>query len=71
MMNKTGSTAGDGDAIMESSVGKLTVPRFVGPLQSQRQPRNANSNQQDVTSGWLTTASIQRGKVNITMESMS
>lgn len=33
---------GDGDAIMESSVAKLTIPRFVGPLQSQRQPRNIN-----------------------------
>jgi hypothetical protein len=71
MMNKTGSMAGDGDAIAESSVGKLTIPRFVGPLQSQRMPRNPNPNQ-DVTSGWLTSGSILGGKVvNITMESMS
>jgi hypothetical protein len=64
---------GDGDAIMESSVGKLTIPRFVGPLQSQRQPRNLiqQQQQQDVTTGWLTTASMQGHKVNITMESMS
>jgi hypothetical protein len=35
MMNKTGSVA-DPDAIYESSVGKLTIPRFIGHLQSQR-----------------------------------